>query len=68
MQQYYMVLQPSTNYTSYRHNDYQVAKAEAIRLAKNNPGKEFVVLAAVATIVKDDVKVDEVPASDHIPF
>jgi hypothetical protein len=68
MQQYYMVLQPSTNYTRYKHSDYQAAKAEAMRLARAHSGQEFVVLAAVATIVKDDIKVDEVPASDHIPF
>lgn len=68
MKQFYMVLQPSTNYTRYRHDDYQAAKVEAMRLARANPGQEFIVLCAVCTVTKDDVKVDEVPASDHIPF
>lgn len=68
MQQYYMVLNPQTNYTAYKHDDYQAAKREAIRLARLHPGNEFVVLCAVASVAKDDVRVDEVHCSDHIPF
>jgi hypothetical protein len=68
MQQFYMVLNPATNFTRFRHQDYQSAKAEAMRLARNHPGQDFIVLSAVASVVKDDLRVDEVPASDHIPF
>lgn len=68
MQQFYMVWNPATKYTAYKHDDYQMAKTEATRLARNNPGQEFVVLCAVATLCKQDVLCDEVPANDHIPF
>lgn len=67
MQKFYMVLQPQTNYTRYRHNDYQAAKTEAMKLARNNPGQEFIVLLAICTVAKQDVIVDEVPC-DEIPF
>lgn len=68
MKLYYMVLCPETNYTRFRHESYKSAKDEAIRLANQYQGKEFVVLAAIATVKKADVIVDEVPRADDIPF
>lgn len=39
-----------------KHAEYASAKREAKRLARNNPGQRFVVLAAAAGFVKDDVR------------
>lgn len=41
-----------------KHADFQRAKAEAQRLARNNPGQRFVVLAAALAYQKRDL--DEV--------
>lgn len=41
-----------------KHRDYTAAKAEAQRLARQHPGRRFVVLAAAVAFVKRDL--DEV--------
>lgn len=38
-----------------RHESFDLAHYEAKRLARNNPGIEFVVLEAVAAVFKQDV-------------
>lgn len=61
-----------------KHDSYPRAKAEAQRLARNNPGRRFVVLAAAAAFVKRDVDevrfttdpymVDQRELDDEVPF
>lgn len=69
---FYLVWSPQTKYTNHRHPDYKSAKAEALRLARLNPGREFFILATHARIVKTDVQVDEWGMAelftDEIPF
>lgn len=67
MQKYYMVLCAQTGYSRYKHESYQSAKDEAVRLARQNPGNDFVVLLGVATVKKNDVVIDELER-DEIPF
>jgi hypothetical protein len=56
-----------------RHPSKESAKNEAERLARLNPGSEFVVLEAIATVVKQDVQwepndVDGSVESSSVPF
>lgn len=65
----YMVLNVNTSFTRHQHGTYEQAKAEASRLAQQNPGAEFVVLAAIARVKVQNVIVEEVPnLGDFIPF
>lgn len=49
-----------------RHRTFDAATAEAKRLANENPGAEFYVLAAEGLMRKVDV--EWVPSTRHIPF
>lgn len=49
-----------------KHDDFSSARSEAQRLARQNPGKRFAVLAAAVAYIKDDVR--EVRFDDGIPF
>lgn len=57
-----------------RHESFDLAHSEAKRLARNNPGIEFVVLEAVAAVFKQDVVTVSFAApvdrrqDDGIPF
>lgn len=42
----FFVLEPSTGYTKYQHRSALEAQLEAKRLARENPGREFLVLEA----------------------
>ena len=64
---FFLVWQPETGYTRYRHDDYQLAQLEAERLAAQNPGKEFLVLQAVGGAVSTNIQRIEFDVSD-IPF
>jgi len=70
MKPFYMVLNPATYYTKYRHESYRNAKEEAVRLARQHPGIEFIILQAMATAKINDVIVDEVKPEndDNVPF
>lgn len=51
-----------------KHVEFSTAKGEAQRLARLNPGKRFIVLAAALAYVKDDVrevKFSAYPTDDH---
>lgn len=45
--------------TSYEHNDEQMARTEAERLAKEHPGCVFTVLGPVAAYQKSDVQITD---------
>lgn len=56
-----------------RHCSKQSAKTEAERLARNQPGTEFVVLESLATVVRSDLHwepndLDDSEQDNSIPF
>lgn len=64
---FWLVWQPETGAPTHRHPHENEARAEAARLARNNPGKAFFVLRVMAAYQKTDVAVTEFPLDD-IPF
>lgn len=54
--QYWVVWHQGGGAPTMLHRSYEAAKSEAIRLARNNAGKRFVVLAAAAAFEKVDVQ------------
>lgn len=58
-QRFYMVWNPHGRAPTYRHPTYQVAKEEARRLARENPGNRFIVLGALSFHATRD------PVEDH---
>lgn len=65
----FYVLCPRTHYTEHQHPDYEAAKTEAERLAREHPGDKFVILKPVAMCKKSDI-IWELPleTDDEIPF
>lgn len=59
MQRFYIVWNPAgTRPPKFRHGAYALAMDEARRLARENPGSEFIVLAALSSAkVRDPVDV-----------
>jgi len=56
-----------------RHPTKKSAKTEAERLAAQHPGQEFVVMEALATVVKSDMHweendIDDSQPDDEVPF
>lgn len=69
MKTFWMVLRESSGYTAKKQESYEIAEAEAKRLARQHPGEKFYVLMAAATVQINDVIVDRVERlDDHIPF
>lgn len=69
MKTFWMVLRESSGYTAKKQESYEIAEAEAKRLARQHPGERFYVLMAAATVKINDVIVDRVERlDDHIPF
>ena len=54
--QYWVVWNENGRQPVVKHESFQAARSEAKRLARNNPGEKFVVLAAAIAYVKDDVR------------
>lgn len=72
-QKFWMVLGLGT--PNYKHWSKDTAKVEAERLAMANPGCEFTVLEAMATVVKSDLQWEqnnktqaEQDPDDEVPF
>jgi len=53
--QFWMVYGLGCGEPTKMHSHFDIAKGEASRLARNNPGTTFVVLEAVAACMKRDV-------------
>lgn len=51
---FYLVWNPSTNYTQRQHKTFEAAKAEAKRLAAQNKGSRFYVLGALGCAVVNE--------------
>lgn len=70
-QGFYLVWNPSTGYTKYRHQSRKLAQAEAERMARNNRDQEFIVLSAVASVKISDVVSEDFDypiLEEDIPF
>ena len=70
--QFFMVYGMDQGAPVMRHGSYADAKREAERLARNNPGKDFYVLAAVSRSRRVDVETEVIVAAewpdDGVPF
>lgn len=55
MMTFWLVWSPEGHNPQHRHDTDTLAKAEAERLAKEHPGKEFFVLEALGSVKKTDV-------------
>lgn len=64
---FFLVWNPRTSQTRYRHETYQAAKDEAERLARLNNGESFYVLQAVSCSMKP-VETITRRLDDGIPF
>lgn len=63
MDRFYMVL--GRGMPTVRHDSYEAAEREAVRLARQDPEQEFFVLVALSRAKKNDVVVEKL---DDIPF
>lgn len=52
----------------FKHETPDAAEREAIRLATCNPGRSFVVLAPVARITRESLKVERFDHDAYVPF
>jgi hypothetical protein len=74
MDKFYLVWEPSSGYTKYRHSTQQHAEQEAERLARENPNKQFHVLTSLGFCYKNDISwqrpKEEIPVIDlkELPF
>lgn len=70
--QYWVVWNENGRQPVVKQQSFERAKSEAKRLARNNPGQRFAVLAAAMAFVKDDVREVRFVHPDHdfdpIPF
>ena len=65
----YFVWNPDAGHPHYQHHSFDSAKAEAKRLARENPDQSFIVLRAVGIARRETVAWAEVKnAGDDIPF
>lgn len=65
----YYVYEPSSGYTKFQHNNEEAARKETERLARDNPGKTFIVLKSIASCCVNNIKWEEHKEIEHeIPF
>lgn len=68
-QLFFVIWNPKKSNPSHRHSNLPSAEAEAMRLARENPGHEFFILAAIAKATKQDVLLERFGDLDSlIPF
>ena len=67
MKKFWMVYNPGNRGPTIEHGSLQFAEREAGRLAKENPGKKFVVLEAISVCKMHDV-LWQILNYDDIPF
>lgn len=72
-QPFFLIWNPSRGAPTVKQATYPIAEAEAKRLARQAPGEEFFILAAVARVEKIDVgvtrfEIDPDMHDDEIPF
>ncbi len=65
---FYVVWQPDSGYTKFRHPSRNAAIQEAKRLALAHRGKEFIVLCSSLSVIVDEVRIEEFGPDDGIPF
>ena len=66
---FWMVWCPTGGMPRYRHDSEDSAHREAQRLARDKPGRVFVVLQSVSAYLAKDLQViDLCPPSDTIPY
>ena len=71
MKKYWMVHNAESGPANKRHGCLETARAEAQRLARENPGLEFFVLETIASCKKVDVEWADLRAfrpDDELPF
>lgn len=68
MKPFYVVWNPATGYTRFRHESHRSAITEAERLAKEHEGQEFIVLQAITKSVSKTVVTEKYDYDDGIPF
>lgn len=68
MDPFWLVWNPEGRAPTHKHDSPQSAAREAERLARLNPGQEFVVLKATASVKVRDVEWVVAPDEDGIPF
>lgn len=64
---FWLVWSPQGQPPRYRHRTRSLAEDEALRLARECPGKEFYVLCPVTLVTRADVRIERF-ATDDIPF
>lgn len=66
-ERFYMVL--GRGMPTFRHATYQAAEQEAQRLARQDRGQEFIVLAAMSKVKVTDVVIERLgDPDDDLPF
>lgn len=64
-EQFWAVWNPAHGEPTVRHSSFEIAKAEAERLARFNPGQKFYVLAACGVARRVDVTFEPITADDE---
>lgn len=65
---FFVVWNPNGRNPTMRHKSEQAARAEALRLARENQGQQFFILEACALFCKAEVTVTNFTTTRDIPF
>ena len=64
---FYFVWNPQGHAPTFRHATWEAAREEALRLARQAPGQEFIVLGSIGCFVVNDIQYTEMHV-DELPF